>query len=1057
MKAKRNNNLLVVAPHPDDEVLGCGGYLALARQAGRRVRVVVLTDGALGIADRAGAKLRAAEALAGLELLGIGDVEFWNYPDGAVPLSGAIADRLRSLVQAFAPAEILLPTPGDSHSDHRRATRVIIKALAGCWQGQLLFYETVGPQPQVNRVVDITAVMPQKLEALGCHVSQVKQYDYEGNCRALAQLRGIGLGVEYAEGFLEYPWDGEPENFFETRPLVSIVVRGDDPHFLAHSLGSLVSQNYDQLEVILVWHGEGEPDLTNYSFLDIRTVPGLPSRSRNLNLGLAMVRGQYAAFLDQDDILYPQHVELLLAELQGRPEVDVVYSSCRVTACRRQGEQVQVLREERLLNRRLPSGRLLVGNAIPIHALLYRASIFRALRFDEGLEVYEDWEFLARVEATGFKMAHFDAVTCEYRLYDVPEEGEDALHELHARKGYLPWRRQVVERLLARFGAEQFEQLATLVDNQEAVEAEQGARLKEYEQELAALRQRDRQHQAVERYVNDGLRTLGIDQPGRAGFASLLGRSLPKTTLFAIILPVYDTAPELLIETLYSVARQAYPGWQLCLVDDGSSRPDTLELIDTVKTSPEFAGRLFVIHRPATGGIAAATNEALTLATAPYVLFLDHDDLLDSEALLTIAMQIGDQQEYGLFYTDSRIVDRTGGPLHIHHKPDWAPETLLHINYINHLTVVRRDLLVEVGGLRSEFDGSQDWDLLLRVSERLVPEQICHLRQPLYDWRAVETSVSYRTAAKPWAFAAAKRAVQAHLVRLGFEEPVVEKNPHGNGVLCRWRAATPAVEVIVPTHANLDGLQNCLQGLLEETDYPGLLVTVVANRLSNPAMIAHLEALAAEGRIRVIESDAPFNWSALNNRAVEGGESPLVLFMNDDVEVRDRQWLRDMVRYLELPGVGAVGATLLYTDGGVQHNGVRTDPQWVAGNITNWGQRSELTVTRNVAAVTGACLLVARDTYERAGGFDERLAVNYNDIDFCLAVRELGLRIVQATDVRLVHHEMVSRGSIDSPEKEAQWQEEAQFMREKWGERLIDPCSMVQEVIVQSTRILTIG
>ena len=200
----------------------------------------------------------------------------------------------------------------------------------------------------------------------------------------------------------------------------------------------------------------------------------------------------------------------------------------------------------------------------------------------------------------------------------------------------------MVDRLLARFGAEQFEQLATLVDNQETVEAQQGARLKEYEKELAALRQRDRQHQAVERYVNDGLRTLGIDQPGRAGFAALLGRSLPCTTLFAIILPVYDTAPELLIETLYSVARQAYPGWQLCLVDDGSSRPDTLELIDTVKTSPEFAGRLFVIHRPQTGGIAAATNEALTLATAPYVLFLDHDDLFDSEALLDIAVQIGE-------------------------------------------------------------------------------------------------------------------------------------------------------------------------------------------------------------------------------------------------------------------------------------------------------------------------------------------------------------------------------------------------------------------------------
>ncbi|MFH1019153.1 MAG: glycosyltransferase, partial [Pseudomonadota bacterium] len=340
----------------------------------------------------------------------------------------------------------------------------------------------------------------------------------------------------------------------------------------------------------------------------------------------------------------------------------------------------------------------------------------------------------------------------------------------------------------------------------------------------------------------------------------------------------------------------------------------------------------------------------------------------------------------------------------------------------------------------------------------LSPEEVCHIRHPLYDWRAAETSVSYRADTKPWAFAAAKRAVRAYLERLGLKAPEVEANPHGSGVLCHWQAATPSVEVIVPTHANLEGLQTCLKGLLEKTDYPGLMVTIVANRVSVPAMTTLLDSLAAAGRIRVISDESPFNWSTLNNCAADGGESSLLLFMNDDVEVLDQRcWLRDMVRYLELPGVGVVGATLLSADGGLQHNGVQTDPQFVAGNIVRWGDRNELAVSRNVAAVTGACLLVACDTYCRARGFDERLAVNYNDIDFCLAVRELGLRIVQATDVRLVHHEMVSRGPLDSPEKQGQWRKESQFMREKWGDRLVDPYTMRQEVIALATRILKIS
>ncbi|MFZ5775997.1 MAG: glycosyltransferase [Thermodesulfobacteriota bacterium] len=1051
MQPRRGDAILVVAPHPDDEVIGCGGYLALARQAGRRVRVIVLTDGALG---RASAAVREGECRAGLAVLGVEEVEFWGYPDGSLPLSGPIVQRLQEAVAALRPAEILLPAPTDPHPDHRRATRVLVKALAGQWQGKLLFAEIVTPQAVITRTVDISPVLERKLEAVRCHASQTCQHDYEGGCRALAQLRGVGIGVACAEAFLEYHWEGGEENFFETRPLVSVVVRGDNPAFLACSLASLARQSYDQFEVILVWHGAGEPDLSPYSLLDIRWVAGGVSRAGNLNLGLAEARGDYVAFLDQDDLLYPQHLELLVAELHGRRELDAVYAGCRLTACALEQGQVRVLREEAIFNRPLPPGRLLVGNAIPIHALLYRAQVFRGHRFDETLDVYEDWEFLARVEMAGYRLGHLDAVTCEYRLYDVSEGG--GLGELHASKGYLPWRGEVVGRLAARMGGEQLEQLASIVDGLEKREQELASQLACRGQELAGLREAVKRLEELEAALNEGLRALAIEEPGRQGLAMLLGRSLPAETLFSIILPVHDTPAELLSETLFSVARQAYPGWELCLVDDGSSRPETLALLGQVVESPEFAGRLHHKRRQDSGGIVAASNDALALATAPYVLFLDHDDLLHDEALLSLALALRDGRGYGLLYTDSRTVDRTGAPLYVHRKQEWAPETLLHVNAVNHLAVVRRDLLLELGGLRPEFEGGQDWDLLLRLAGCLTDRQVRHIPKPLYDWRATETSVAYRPEAKPWAFPAAKRAVAAHLASLGLDEPEVEANPHGNGVLCRWRSRTPAVEIVVPTHANLSGLQNCLRGLLAETDYPALTLTVVANRAIS-GIEALLASLAGEQRVRVLQDPGGFNWSRLNNQAARDGDSPLLLFLNDDIEILERGWLRDLVRYLELPGVGVVGATLLFPDGSPQHNGVRTDPQWVAGNIATWGSRNELAVTRNVAAVTGACLLVPRETFQRAGGFDERLAVNYNDIDFCLAVRALGLRVVLANDVRLVHHEMVSRGPLDSPAKQEQWRLESALMREKWGEGLADPYAMGQEVIALATRILSVG
>lgn len=1046
--------ILVFAPHPDDEIIGCGGYMALKKAAKAALRVIVVSDGAQGLPYGGSAADRQAECRAGLAELGISDVIFWDFPDTAVPLSGEIIEKYREAVTQFRPAEILLPAPGEAHPDHRRVTRGALQALLGYWRGELRFYETTQPAALVNASSDISIYWEAKQRALAAHHSQLAQFDYPGYCESLARMRGIPAGCRYAESFVAFEWDGSPQNFFEGRPLVSVIVRSDDPVFLHHALESLMSQEYDQLEIVLVWFGATAPQLDAYAVLDIRVVAGEPNRGKNLNLGIAAARGEYLAFLDQDDVYYPEHLAVLLAELQANPQADIAYAGCRVVTCRRDGENIAVGETVDEMNRPHEAGRLLIGNTIPNLALLYRAATLRHIRFDEALEAYEDWELLARLELAGHRFAHVDEITCEYRLYPSGEACQ--LEDSHRDKGYLGWEKEVFTRIMRGFGAADLEKLAGLIDFLEKRNRKLAATLEEQARELAAQQGQAAEQQRLAELLRRGLDALQLPQPGRSGLAALLGGALPRETLFSILLPVYNTPAELLCQTLDAVIGQAYPGWELCLVDDASPSSETQAVLERYRAAPALAGKLRYLRRTDNGGIVAASNDALALASAPYAVFLDHDDLLHEEALLEVVFALRSAPGLRLIYTDSTLIDHAGRLLNVYHKQDWSPETLLHLNYVNHLTVARRADVLAVGGLHSGFDGSQDWDMLLRLAEIVAPAEIHHIAIPLYAWRATSDSLAYRSVAKPGAFAAAQRAVAAHLERRGLAQAECVPNPHGPGVSCTWAATPRKVEIVVPTHNNLEGLKICVSGLLEQTAYPDFHLTLIANRCEAPQMLAYLDQLAGHPRVTVRPDARPFNWAALNNAAVAESDADLLLFLNDDVEILDAGWLTAMNRYFELDGVGIVGATLLYPDGELQHNGVHTNTEWLADNVRSSGSFGELAVSRNVAAVTGACLLVRRSVFAAAGGFDERFAVNYNDVDFCLAARFAGQRIVQAGDVRLTHHESISRGVDDNPQRKARWEAEMDLLRAKWGDFLNDPHWAEYEVHAHGTRILNL-
>lgn len=1047
MKARR---ILVFSPHPDDEIIGSGGTLALARANGAKVKVIVITDGEKGLIRDQLPGIRQEECVAGLDILGIEDVVFWSYPDQQIPLSGSIIENYKSTVAEFRPDYIFLPSPSEVHADHRRVTRGIIKALEGLWKGQLFFYETTQPV-LINTTREITSVIELKRLALMAHASQMEQFNYEELCISLPRLRGLSIGKEYAEGFLSFPWDGSRQNFFETRPLISVIVRADNLLYLRNALLSLIAQSYDQIEVILVWHGDDEIELTEFDYLDLQLVKGSKGRGYNFNLGLSVARGEYIAFLDQDDILYPDHLGLLLSYLHGNSDYDIVYSGCRVVHCDLREGKTVILREETSLNRDYQPGRLLVGNYIPIHSLMFRNLIFRCHKFDEELTAYEDWEMLARIEMSGYRFLHLDNITCEYNLY-----GQNGLNmeQLHREKGYLSQNKEVLKKIFERMGFENLDQLRALVTGVEseiselkktsAVQKEMGNKLHEKLEGYAS----------VENLLLQGMAAANIRGNLHRGLLEMIARLLSGESLFSIILPVYNTPADILEETIFSIKKQVYSGLELCLVDDTSDRRETLKLLSSLRKDTFFKGKLHYLCHKKRAGIAASLNDAAKMARSPYLVFLDHDDLLHEEALLTLALALKSEKMYAFLYTDSRTIDLTGRLLHIYHKAQWSPESLLHGNYINHLMVVRRDVFKWVRGFRKKYEGAQDLDLLLRLSSSLKDTDVRHINLPLYDWRASSDSVAYSCANKPYVFNSARKAITDHLNRKKVRNVKIEKNPQGTGFCCNWETKCQGIDIIIPTKDNLPGLKTCIEGLFQATDYPFFSVTIVSNNSSSAAMMAYLNVLRKKERINIIIDNRPFNWAALNNRAVAESSAPFILFLNDDIEFTDRKWLLNMTKYLMLDGVGAVGATLYYPDGSLQHNGINTDEKFVARNITSWGKRRELTTTRNVSAVTGACLLLARKTFELTGGLDEALPRSYNDVDLCLNIRSKGLRILQAVDVQLVHHEAESCGMLESPEKKEEWERSSAYMRNKWGKQLQEKYLASCEIFAQYTKIV---
>jgi len=509
----------------------------------------------------------------------------------------------------------------------------------------------------------------------------------------------------------------------------------------------------------------------------------------------------------------------------------------------------------------------------------------------------------------------------------------------------------------------------------------------------------------------------------------------------SVVMPAYQSDPYFLYEAVTSVMGQLYPHWELCIAEDASTKPGHWLVISA------FAGedpRIKVVQRETNGGIAAATNSALALATGEYVAFLDHDDVLSERALYEVAAEIDAHPDAALIYSDEDKIDEKGRRSQPHHKTDWNAELMAGVNAVNHLTVIRRDLLTELGGLREGFNGAQDHDLVLRAAERATPARIRHIPWVLYHWRWHSRQGS-RASAEAYA-AAAARAVSEHLSRTG-QDGVVEELD----MTARWLRVRrplpdpkPMVSVIVPTRDRADLVAQVAEGVLAKTGYAPLELLIVDNGSEAAETLALFERLKADRRVRVLQAPGPFNFSALNNRAAAEAKGEVLLLLNNDISMISAGWLDEMVAQAIRPNVGAVGAKLYYPDDTLQHGGVVLGvgdvAERVAGHLyagagaDHAGYQGHLKLARNVSAVTAACLAIRKMVYDEVGGLDaEHLAVAFNDVDLCLKVRAAGYDIVWTPFAELYHHESASRGSDVAPEKAARFAAEVRVMRERWG------------------------
>ncbi|MFN7834379.1 MAG: glycosyltransferase [Burkholderiaceae bacterium] len=514
--------------------------------------------------------------------------------------------------------------------------------------------------------------------------------------------------------------------------------------------------------------------------------------------------------------------------------------------------------------------------------------------------------------------------------------------------------------------------------------------------------------------------------------------------LISILMPVYKPGLGYLQQAVESVTQQLYGRWELCIADDFSQCSKTEAFLRSLEKSDR---RIKVTFRKTNGHIAAASNTALDMAQGDYVALLDQDDRLAEDALYRVVKAIHSQPSVVLIYTDEDKIDEHGKHFSPHFKPDWNFTLFASYNYLSHLSVYRTDTLKQLAGFRQGYDGAQDYELAARVVHQANPGQIVHIARILYHWRAIPGSTACGVDEKPYAVEASLKLLQEQLHRRGLLGRVGYLPCGAYRTFGEFHDPLPLVSIIIPTRNRIDMVERCIDSIFQKTTYENFEILLVDNCSDEQQSIDGFKRLVeCYPAIRLIKEDTlAFNFSKINNYAVRFARGEVLVLLNNDTEVISPEWLAELVYYAVQDGVGAVGAKLLYGDDTLQHAGVVLGIGGVAGHVHkrlprhSCGYFSRACIAQEFSAVTAACLAVRKDCYLQVGGLDEQaLSVAFNDVDLCLKLKEAGYRNIMTPFALLYHHESVSRGYEDTPEKYQRFQREIDYMKARWPDILIN-------------------
>jgi len=505
--------------------------------------------------------------------------------------------------------------------------------------------------------------------------------------------------------------------------------------------------------------------------------------------------------------------------------------------------------------------------------------------------------------------------------------------------------------------------------------------------------------------------------------------------LISIITPIYNTPKEFFIEYIDCIKNQTYSNWEICLADASDKEIDYIKEIIGDNTKIKYK------KLEKNNGISENSNEAIKLATGEFIVLIDHDDVIAPNALFEIVQALNKKNDIDFIYSDE---DKFEGNLenrfYPFFKPDFSPDFLRSNNYICHLSCIRTRLINEIGGFRKEFDGAQDYDLFLRISEKT--NHILHIPKILYHWRIHNSSTAQNIETKRYAIEAGRKAIQEHCDRIGLQAEIENENPLGLYRVKYKINGQPLISIIIPNKDSLKYLKVAIKSI-EKTTYKNYEIIIVENNSEKNSTFEYYKELEKNAKIKVLKyEEKGFNFSRINNFAVQHAKGEYLLLLNNDINVITPNWLEEMLSLCQREEVGIVGAKLLYKDNTVQHAGVVVGMGGIAGHVNRTisdnapGYYGRVKVINNYSAVTAACLMTKKELYQNVQGLDERFKVAFNDVDFCMKVREQGKLVIYTPYAKLFHYESKSRGYEDTPEKKKRFEGEIKLFENKWKRQL---------------------